>query len=225
MVLQKLFLAQILQMQKLYIVFIEKYNTQVGIIGEDQIRILVLKKLRTVKLSQMKKENLKSDLKQFLMKVFLKKILPVFTYEITADVTDINGETRSATTTVKVGYHSLLATISLDDKIDKNQKETSLKIDTKNLNGEFIAAKGIIKIYKLKAPKNPLRKRPWSAPDYQDISENEFRNYFQMTLFLMMKLMRKTGKKENWFLVKSLIQKHPKKYFLEILKIGFQENI
>jgi hypothetical protein len=104
--------------------------------------------------------------------------LPVFTYEITADVTDINGETRSATTTVKVGYHSLLATISIDAKIDKNQKETSLKVDTKNLNGEFIDAKGVIKIYKLKAPKNTLRKRPWSAPDYQDIPKSEFSKLF-----------------------------------------------
>lgn len=107
-----------------------------------------------------------------------KESLPVFTYEITADVTDINGETRSATTTVKVGYHSLLATIALDDKIDKSQKETSLKIDTKNLNDEFILAKGTLKIYKLQAPKKPLRKRPWSAPDYQDISENTFRMLF-----------------------------------------------
>ena len=48
----------------------------------------------------------------------------------------------------------------------------------KILNGEFVPAKGNIKIYKLQAPKNPLRKRPWSAPDYQDISENTFRTLF-----------------------------------------------
>jgi TonB-dependent SusC/RagA subfamily outer membrane receptor len=107
-----------------------------------------------------------------------KESLPVFNYEITADVTDINGETRSATTIVKVGYHSLVATISVDDKIDKNKKETTITIDTKNLHGEFVVAKGSIKIYKLQAPKNPLRNRPWSAPDYQDISENEFRKLF-----------------------------------------------
>jgi len=107
-----------------------------------------------------------------------KESNPVFNYEITADVTDINGETRSATTIVKVGYHSLIASILVDDKIDKNQKETIVKIKTKNLNDEFVAAKGIIKIYKLQAPKNPLRTRPWSDPDYQDISENEFRKLF-----------------------------------------------
>lgn len=107
-----------------------------------------------------------------------KENLPIFKYEITADVTDINGETRSTTTIVKVGYHSLVATISMDGTIDKHEKETILKIDTENLNGEFLEAKGTIKIYKLQAPKNPLRKRPWPAPDYQDISENTFRTLF-----------------------------------------------
>ena len=107
-----------------------------------------------------------------------KENLPIFSYEITADVTDINGETRSATTVVKVGYHSLEATISIDENIDKKDDNFFINIDTKNLNNQFVAAKGIVKIYKLQAPKNPLRKRPWSTPDYQDISENEFRNLF-----------------------------------------------
>ena len=107
-----------------------------------------------------------------------KKSLPVFNYEITADVTDVNGETRSATTIVKVGYHSLLATLSINNKIDKNAKKNIVTINTQNLNGQFIAAKGSLKIYKLQAPKNPLRNRPWSSPDYQDIPENEFRKLF-----------------------------------------------
>ncbi|MGB1043421.1 MAG: alpha-2-macroglobulin, partial [Tenacibaculum sp.] len=107
-----------------------------------------------------------------------KKSLPVFTYVITADVTDVNGETRSETTTVKVGYHSLLANLSITDKIDKDSKNEILKITTENLNGEYVPANGTIKIYKLQAPKNPLRNRVWSAPDYQDISESEFRKLF-----------------------------------------------
>jgi uncharacterized protein YfaS (alpha-2-macroglobulin family) len=104
--------------------------------------------------------------------------LPIFQYEITADITDVNGETRSATTTVNVGYHSLLARVSLDAKIDKTSKNNKLKIETKNLNGEFVAAKGTLKIYKLVSPKKPQRKRVWAAPYYQDISENNFRKLF-----------------------------------------------
>ncbi|ARV16662.1 alpha-2-macroglobulin family protein [Polaribacter sp. SA4-12] len=147
-----------------------------------------------------------------------KENLPVFTYEITADVTDINGETRSATTTVKVGYHSLLATISLDDKIDKNQNETSLKVDTKNLNGQFIAAKGTIKIYKLKAPKNPLRKRPWSAPDYQDISENTFRTLFPNDPFTNDENDEKNWKKGEMVFSKNFDTKTSKEIQLNNLK-------
>ena len=107
-----------------------------------------------------------------------KESFPVFTYEITANITDINGESHSVKSTIKVGYHSLSATLSMEEKIDKNQQQIKIKINTKNLNGEFIAAKGRIKIYKLQAPKNPLRNRIWSAPDYQDISESEFKSLF-----------------------------------------------
>ena len=107
-----------------------------------------------------------------------QKDLPVFHYEVTADVTDLNGETRSATTIVNVGYHALLANMSLADKLNKNDKDHKISIDTKNLNNEFVPATGTIKIYKLQAPDQVLRARPWQAPDYQDIPETEFRNKF-----------------------------------------------
>ena len=107
-----------------------------------------------------------------------KKGLPVFQYEVTADVTDVNGETRSATTIVNVGYHALLATISIKDKLNKTQKDQKLSIDTQNLNGEFVPATGTIKIYKLKAPNRVLRPRPWEAPDYKTMSEEEFKQRF-----------------------------------------------
>ncbi len=107
-----------------------------------------------------------------------KENLPVFTYEVTADVTDINGETRSATSLVKVGYHSLLATVAVNDNINKAIKKQIVTINTQNLNGEFTAASGEVSIYKLVAPKKPLRKRPWAAPYYQTISEDEFNKKF-----------------------------------------------
>ena len=107
-----------------------------------------------------------------------KSSLPIFNYEITADVTDLNGETRSATTIVNVGNHALIANMSIDETLNKTKKDHSISIDTKNLNGEFVPAKGTIKIYKLKAPNAVLRPRPWAAPDYQDISQDTFKNLF-----------------------------------------------
>ncbi|MCK8480058.1 alpha-2-macroglobulin family protein [Psychroserpens algicola] len=104
--------------------------------------------------------------------------LPTFNYEISADITDINGETRSATTTVYVGYHALTASIGVAPTLDKDEKTHQITIDTKNLNGEPVDAKGTIKIYKLKSPNTVLRSRPWEAPDYQVFSETEFKSLF-----------------------------------------------
>ncbi|NJX14798.1 alpha-2-macroglobulin family protein [Tamlana crocina] len=107
-----------------------------------------------------------------------KSSLPIFNYEITADVTDVNGETRSATTIVNVGYHAFLAKMELPNVLDKTNKNHSIKIETKNLNGEFVPAKGNIKIFKLKAPDAVLRPRPWPAPDYKMLSKAEFKKLF-----------------------------------------------
>ncbi|MDT0558407.1 alpha-2-macroglobulin family protein [Ichthyenterobacterium sp. W332] len=107
-----------------------------------------------------------------------KTSLPIFQYEVTADVTDINGETRSATTIVNVGYHAMTASISVDPQLDKTKKNNTLTIETKNLNGEVVEAKGTLKIYKLQAPKTVLRNRPWQAPDYQELSQSEFKTLF-----------------------------------------------
>lgn len=107
-----------------------------------------------------------------------KSSLPVFNYEITADVTDLNGETRSATTIVNVGYHALLAKMEVPNVLDKTNKNHRIKIETQNLNGEFVPAKGSVKVYKLKAPNAVLRPRPWPAPDYKMLSKDEFKKLF-----------------------------------------------
>ena len=107
-----------------------------------------------------------------------KENLPVFNYEITADVTDINGETRSSSTIVNVGYHAMTLNISAPQKINKGKNEIEFSIYSQNLNGQFTPAKGELKIYKLNAPNRVLRTRPWQAPDYQSLSETEFKSLF-----------------------------------------------
>lgn len=107
-----------------------------------------------------------------------KKGQPVFSYEVTADVTDINGETQSTTTTVNVGYHTITATLSSPKQLDKSNKKQSLQLATKNLNGQFVSATGVLKIYKLQAPDYVLRPRPWEAPDYKNFNKEEFKSLF-----------------------------------------------
>ncbi|MGB3143763.1 MAG: MG2 domain-containing protein [Maribacter sp.] len=107
-----------------------------------------------------------------------KKNLPTFRYEVTADVTDINGETYSATTIVSVGYHTLTARISMDSPLNKDEKNHKLSITTNNLNGQPVPAEVTVKIYKLQAPENVLRPREWSAPDYSGYTKDEFKELF-----------------------------------------------
>ncbi len=104
--------------------------------------------------------------------------LPVFHYEIDIDVTDINGETRSTTTTVNIGYHALIANIEVATALDKTKKDHLIAIDTKNLNGEFTPSKGTLTVHKLIAPTSVLRPRPWPAPDYQQLSKEDFKKRF-----------------------------------------------
>ncbi|CAM9970000.1 unnamed protein product, partial [Chrysoparadoxa australica] len=103
---------------------------------------------------------------------------PIFRYEVIADITDINGETRIASTVVNVGYHSMTLQISAPSVINKSKKEVEIAINSANLNGEEVAAQGVLKIYKLEAPDHILRNRPWHAPDYQVISEEKFKRLF-----------------------------------------------
>ncbi|MBU2949508.1 carboxypeptidase-like regulatory domain-containing protein [Tamlana agarivorans] len=112
-----------------------------------------------------------------------KTTRPIFKYEVIADVTDINGETHSETTTINVGYHALTANINIENAIDKSAKNQILTIETKNLNGAFVPTKGHIKIYKLKAPNSVLRVRPWSAPDYQELTKHDFKALFPYEAF------------------------------------------
>ena len=107
-----------------------------------------------------------------------KEDLPVFNYTVYADVTDINGETRSTTTVVNVGYHSVEASLSITSELEKTKKGQTLGIHTQNLNGQVVSTKGTLKMYKLIGPDAVLRPRPWPAPDYKNWDRETFRNYY-----------------------------------------------
>lgn len=103
---------------------------------------------------------------------------PIFVFEITADVIDVNGETRSATTEVKIGYHSVVATISAPAQVDLANPTKTVTITTENLNGEFVGISGKVEIFKLQAPLLPIRARPWEAPDQPMLTQEEFEQLF-----------------------------------------------
>lgn len=99
---------------------------------------------------------------------------PVFNYEITADITDINGETRSTSQTVRIGYHSMTLHIDFPKKFDQQTSKEKIKINAQNLNYESIPSQGTVEIFKLASPDKPTRRRPWKSPEYHQISKEEF---------------------------------------------------
>lgn len=107
------------------------------------------------------------------------KDLPIFDYSISATVTDINGESHSTTSTVSIGYQSLVLGHNLPTEFS-NKKERSIKLTTTNLNGQPIFAKGKVKIYPLVTPNQTYRKRLWSEPDVMTWTESEFKSLFPL---------------------------------------------
>jgi hypothetical protein len=106
-----------------------------------------------------------------------KEQLPIYNYKITISVTDINGETHDAETIVKVGYHDLVLTASLPNQIEtKNKNEITLT--STNLNGEFLATKGEIKIYYESPFSNKFKPRVWPNPNIKTINKDTFEKLF-----------------------------------------------
>lgn len=111
-----------------------------------------------------------------------KKSEPVFCYAVYADVTDINGETRSANTTVNAGYKSIEVSVGIPTEIEKKFDE-KIPINTYNLSGQYEHAKGYIKIYRLKQPDKPYRSRLTGAPDKYLMTQDEFSKAFPYDIF------------------------------------------
>lgn len=102
---------------------------------------------------------------------------PVYSYRINADITDINGETRSAETMLRVGYHNLQANLEIASKLDRDESN-SVNITAQNLNSQPIPAQLEIEVFKLKEPTGVFRKKPWSLAEMKIMEKEKFRRLF-----------------------------------------------
>lgn len=97
-----------------------------------------------------------------------KDNLPVFTFTVSADVTDSTGETRSGSQVVRLGYTACEINTPIGEKI-KAGEEIPLQINTTTLDGKSIAASGKAVLYSLIQPEKVARQ-----PYYQ--SNREIKN-------------------------------------------------
>jgi len=120
-----------------------------------------------------------------------KKSQPVFYYEVSADVTDINGETRSGSTSVAVAYQMLQLNIDMPEKIPADSLK-KLNITSTNLNDIFEKANVNVTITKVKSPDKIYRERYWDMPDQFIMSKDEYATYFPYDIY------KDEDKKSNW---------------------------
>lgn len=111
-----------------------------------------------------------------------KSYQPAFSYTVTADVTDINGETHSASTTVNVGYTSMILSNGLPNELFKNNV-SKFPIYANNLNYSPVHAKGKITIQKLKQPDQVFVSRKWDQPDRHHLSREDYYKTFPGELY------------------------------------------
>lgn len=102
---------------------------------------------------------------------------PQFNYTVYADITDLNGETQSNELTVSVGTVSMLASITLPDEINRQDKN-SFNLSTTNLAGQDQPAKVSVSIHRLKHPDRVYRERLWQQPDVSLMTKEEYNNAF-----------------------------------------------
>jgi uncharacterized protein YfaS (alpha-2-macroglobulin family) len=82
---------------------------------------------------------------------------PVFNYEVSVDVTDGNGETRTATSMVRVGYSALDLEINGPESLNA-EEGFEIKVTSQTHNQMPISNKGTLKLISLKQPEKPIRK-------------------------------------------------------------------
>ncbi len=108
-----------------------------------------------------------------------RNTMPVFDYKIYADVTDLNGETRSGMSTVSVSYQSLILRIDIPAKADFNDFN-ALHVHSTNLAGTYIATPLTLTCKKLRSPAKTYRERLWTKCEINSMDETAFRKNFPL---------------------------------------------
>jgi uncharacterized protein YfaS (alpha-2-macroglobulin family) len=101
----------------------------------------------------------------------------MYTYTVTADITDVNGETRSGRLDLRISNKPLMVYVGIPDIITAGEK-FSFPVSATNLNGEATPTKLNVTVSELKSPDRIIRKRLWNAPDTLAMSRDEFVKHF-----------------------------------------------
>jgi len=108
---------------------------------------------------------------------------PYFTFTVTADVTDISGETRSGSLALFIGKKELVLNPDVPEKINLDSKQLVIPVLTTNLSGEKVSANGTVTITRLQTPDHIQKSRLWETPDRDYLSREEFLKFFPNDIY------------------------------------------
>ena len=98
---------------------------------------------------------------------------PTYSYQISVDITDLSGETRSTSKTISISALPYSYAIDMDEIIDvKDLKEIKVKAIT--ANDVSLKSDAIFKVIELKQPDRWKRNRRWAAPSNPIYNRGEF---------------------------------------------------
>jgi uncharacterized protein YfaS (alpha-2-macroglobulin family) len=100
-----------------------------------------------------------------------------YSYEIEAEVTDLNGETRTKTTSLNVGKKDITLNISAEQIVYLSNKTDSISFSVTNLNNEPIKAGIKAEWSLLQAPSRLMNKSPFYAENYAMAKEAFIKNF------------------------------------------------
>jgi hypothetical protein len=108
--------------------------------------------------------------------------LPGYVFEVTADVTDAAGETRTGEQRVSLGTDALTLRLELPTLLNRERIPT-LRLLSTNATGEAQPARGQLKLYRLTPPATGLRPRAWERPEREALTRAEFKRQFPLDAY------------------------------------------
>ena len=101
-----------------------------------------------------------------------------YVYEVTAVVTDIGGETRSARTSLECNAYGYRFNIDINRAYYDIAKLDSIQVESRSLQGAPFRTNGTLTIERLESPDSPLRNRLWRSPDMPLLSDEDYQRDF-----------------------------------------------
>ncbi|WP_181248540.1 MG2 domain-containing protein [Flavobacterium magnum] len=101
----------------------------------------------------------------------------ILSYQIHAEITDLNGETQAASMIVRAGKKSLRINMKVPAMVVMGEK-SAIAINATNLNNYTIPVDGTIQVFFIKPDSDKFKNRLFPVPEIQGFSESEFGRLF-----------------------------------------------